>query len=82
VVGWRTEKPRDLVTDIVASLVEETPDFEIHEVPIAGEPIVVVRVAPSPPAHRPHLVRGRAMIRVNATTRQANPSQLRNLTTG
>jgi hypothetical protein len=82
VVGWKTEKPRDRITDIVVDLVDETPVFEVHEVLIEDMPIIVVQVSPSRPAHRPHLVRGRAMIRVNATTRPANPAQLRNLTAG
>lgn len=81
-IGWRTQKPRDRVTDIVAGFVEETPVFHVDEIRIEGKPIVVVRVAPSTPGRRPHLVRGRAMIRINATTRPANPAQLRNLTAG
>lgn len=81
VIGWGTQKPLDRVTDIVASLVEEIPVFEVYAVEIERRPVVIVRVASSPPDRRPHLVRGRAMIRVNATTRPANPAQLRNLTT-
>jgi Putative DNA-binding domain len=81
-IGWGTQKPLDRVTDIVAGLVEEMPVFQVDEVRIEGKPIVVVRVAPSPPDCRPHLVRGKAMIRVNATTRPASPTQLRNLTAG
>ena len=80
VAGWGTEKPRDQITDIIANLVEEVPVFDVQKVRIADKPIVVVRVAASPPDRRPHLVRGRAMVRVNATTRPANPAHLRMLT--
>lgn len=79
VIGWGPEKPLDRVTDIITHLVKETPAFEVSEVMFEDRPIVVVRVHPSPPGNRPHLVRDRAMIRVNATTRRASPSELRNL---
>jgi hypothetical protein len=79
VVGWGDEKPLDRVTNIITDLVKETPAFEVREVEVEGKPIVLARVFASPPALRPHLVRDRAMIRVNATTRRASPAELRNL---
>lgn len=79
VIGWDPGKPRDRITDIVTALVKETPAFEVSTVRIDEKPIVVVRVAPSAPHLRPHQVRDRAMIRVNATTRAASPAELRNL---
>lgn len=82
VIGWDAEKPLDRVTDIIASLVQEKPFFDVHEVPVEGRPIVVVRVASSSLEHRPHVVRGRVMVRLNATTRQANPAEVRSLTAG
>jgi predicted HTH transcriptional regulator len=78
-IGWGPEKPLDRITDIITDLVKETPAFEVSEVGVEKRPVVVVRVHPSPTEHRPHLVRGRAMIRVNATTRRATPAELRRL---
>lgn len=82
VVGWKIEKPVDQITNIVADLVAEMPTLDVDEVLIEEKPIVVVRVAPSPLHLRPHLVRGRVMIRALATTRPATPAQLRELTGG
>jgi predicted HTH transcriptional regulator len=82
VIGWDADKPLDRVTDIITSLVQEKPLFDVHEVPVEGRPIVVVRVASSPLEHRPYVVRGRVMVRLNATTRQANPAEVRSLTAG
>jgi Putative DNA-binding domain len=82
VIGWDAEKPIDRVTDIIASLVQEKPLFDVHEVPAEGRPITVVRVASSPIEHRPHVVRDRVMVRLNATTRAANPAEVRSLTAG
>jgi hypothetical protein len=79
VIGWETEKPLDRITNIIAHLVKETPAFEVSRLRVEERPILVVRVAPSPPGLRPHLVRDRAMIRVNATTRRASPAELRGL---
>jgi hypothetical protein len=79
VIGWNPEKARDRITDIVSAIVKETPSFEVFVVRIEDTPIVVVRVTPSPPHLRPHQVRDRAMIRVNATTRAASPTELRQL---
>jgi hypothetical protein len=78
-IGWHAEKARDRVTNIIADLVTETPAFETSEVRLQGKPILVVGVAPSPPADRPHMVGGRVMIRVHATTRRATPAEVRKL---
>jgi hypothetical protein len=79
-VGWKSQKPVDQITNIIADLVEEIPVLHINEIVIDNKAIVVVRVASSPAHRRPHLVRGRAMIRVNATTRAASAAQHRELT--
>jgi hypothetical protein len=81
-VGWRSRKPVDQITNIVADLVDEIPAIEVDEIVIDDKPIAVVRVPPSPAHRRPHLVRGRAMVRVNATTRAASAAQHRELTAG
>lgn len=81
-VGWRSRKPVDQITNIVADLVDEIPAIEVDEIVIDDRPIVVVRVPPSPAHRRPHLVRGRAMVRINATTRAASAAQHRELTAG
>jgi hypothetical protein len=81
-VGYDAPKAADRVTNTIAELVEEGPDFEVAEVAIEGRPIVVVRVAASPPHRRPHQVRGRVMVRAVATTRAATPLQLRLLLMG
>lgn len=82
VIGWDAEKPLDRVTEIIAALVEEKPLFDLHELRSDGRPVIVVRVASSPLGSRPHLVSGRAMVRLNATTRRANAAELRALTAG
>jgi predicted HTH transcriptional regulator len=81
-VGWRSRKPVDQITNIVADLVDEIPAIDVDEIVIDDKPIVVVRVLTSPAPRRPHLVRGRVMVRVNATTRAASAAQLRELAAG
>jgi Putative DNA-binding domain len=78
-VGYDAAKAADQVANVIAGLVEEEPHFDVTEVEIGGRPIVVVRVAPSPPQRLPHQVRGRVMVRALATTRAATPGQLRRL---
>lgn len=82
VVGWGVEKPGDQITTMLADLIEEMPDLNIEEVRVDNKPITVVQVTPSPPHRRPHLVGGRAMVRVNATTRTATAAQHRELASG
>jgi hypothetical protein len=81
-VGYGVPKAADQVTNMIAELVEEQPDFEVAEVTVEGKPIIVVRVAPSPVLKRPHQVGGRIMVRALATTRAATPAQARMLTGG
>lgn len=78
-VGYDAVKPKDQVTNMIADLVEEVPHFDVAEVEIGGSPIVVVRVAGSPPQRLPHQVKDRVMVRASATTRAATPPQLRRL---
>jgi hypothetical protein len=81
-IGYGISKTNDQVTNIIVDLVEEKPHFEVRKVQIDGKPIVVVRVAPSLPQHRPHQVKGRIMVRTQGTTRQASPSEVRRMTSG
>lgn len=81
-VGYGAPKAADQVTNMIAELVEEQPDFDVAEVAVEGKPIIVVRVAPSPLYRRPHQVGGRIMVRAFATTRRATPAQVRMLTGG
>jgi hypothetical protein len=78
-VGYDPDKAADQITNTIVELVEERPDFDVTEMAVKDKPIVVVRVAPSPPQRRPHQVRGRVMVRALATTRPATPGQVRML---
>lgn len=81
-VGYDAPKAADQVTNTIAELVEEPPDFDATDVAVEGKPIIVVRVASSAPHRRPHQVKGRVMVRALATTRAATPAQIRLLAGG
>lgn len=70
----------DQVTGIVDSLVNEPPTVRVESVRIEGMLVHVVRVEPSAPHDRPHMVRDRVYYRANARTRVAFPSEVRRMT--
>jgi hypothetical protein len=81
-VGYTAAKAGDQVANVLADLVDEPPNVELHEVVIDERPLIVVMVAPSAAHRRPHQVKGRVMLRALGTTRQATPAELRQLLAG
>lgn len=80
IVGYPELKAADQIENIIRDKIVEHPPIRIETTEVNAKPVVVVSVAPGPPAAGPYLSSGRVMIRLGATTREARPSEIKALT--
>lgn len=81
VVGYNPDfSVVDQVTSIVDALVSEPPVLRVDRVDVDGSVVHAVRVEPSDPEGRPHVVREKVYYRANSRTRVAFPSEIRRMT--
>lgn len=73
---------RDQFSHVIRDLISEPPQTEIVRIAVKGRPVWVVQVMASAPSARPHVVRGRVLVRAHGTNREATPREIRDMTTG
>jgi hypothetical protein len=79
VIGYRSEKIADRITNLARDAVVEPVAVQVDEVIVDEKPVQIVRVGPGDPLRKPYRYRDRVMIRANATTRRATTFEIRAL---
>ncbi|MCW3064751.1 MAG: hypothetical protein JWN32_1923 [Solirubrobacterales bacterium] len=70
----------DQITQIMRDLITGPPETEIARADLDGRPVWVVQVQASKPSTRPHVVRGRVLVRAHGTNRESMPREMREMT--
>lgn len=77
VVGCDSREARDAITDVIRNLVDPTPPFTIGRRMLKGKPLLVLAIPWG--ADRPYRAKRIVTIRVQATTRDAVASEVREM---
>jgi hypothetical protein len=77
IVGYKTDKTADQITNIARNLVVEPVTVQTHEITLGDGYIQVVVVPSGDPHRKPYRCRDRVMVRANATTRPATTFEIR-----
>src|SRR5262249_46922253 len=80
VIGHDQGKAADQLTQIITGTVTDPPAFTVEQLVLDGKPLQLVRVEPSAPEARPHLVNHRTLVRAGATNRPATPREIAAMT--
>ncbi len=78
--GFAGTKVRDQITDIVRANIDPSPTLTLRSLRVDRKPIYVVSVLPG--GDRPYRCRGRVMVRLQATTREASAAEIREIVNG
>ncbi len=77
IVGYKTDKTADQITNIARNLVVEPVAVQTHEIALGESYVQAVIVPSGDPYRKPYRCRDRVMVRAGATTRPATTFEIR-----